>query len=134
MATDSMAPEKIDEGTKKTAWRKAPPELVTLFQELVAVLPPDAEPRKMFGYPCLFVNGQLCAGVHQENIMLRLSEAERTEFLAIEGTARFEPMPGRPMREYVVVSQHMLQSPDDLVAWLEKSYAYAKSLPPKEKK
>jgi TfoX/Sxy family transcriptional regulator of competence genes len=97
------------------------------------VLPPDAEPRKMFGYPCVFVNGQLFAGVHQENMMLRLSEAERAEFLALDGAARFEPMAGRPMREYVVVPQRMLQSPNELVAWLEKSYAYAKTLPAKQK-
>ena len=64
--------------------------------------------------------------------MLRLSEAERTEFLALDGAARFEPMPGRPMREYVTVPQRMLASPDELAAWLEKSYAYAKSLPPKK--
>jgi TfoX/Sxy family transcriptional regulator of competence genes len=112
-------------------WRRAPEQLVMLFGELVAVLPPDAERRKMFGYPCVFVNGQLFAGVHQENIMLRLSEAERKAFLALEGAHQFEPMPGRPMREYVVAPQSMLASPDDLIAWLEKSYAYAKSLPPK---
>jgi TfoX/Sxy family transcriptional regulator of competence genes len=112
-------------------WQKAPEEVVRLFGELTGVLPPDAERRKMFGYPCLFVNGHLCAGVHQDNIMLRLSEADREEFLALDGAARFEPMVGRPMREYVVVPQRMKQSPDEIVVWLEKSYAYTRSLPPK---
>jgi TfoX/Sxy family transcriptional regulator of competence genes len=128
-----MATKTPDGEKTKTTWRKSPPELVALFKELVSVLPPDAEQRKMFGYPCVFVNGQLCAGVHQDNIMLRLSEAERADFLALDGAARFEPMPGRPMREYVVVPRRMLQSPDQLVTWLEKSYAYTKSLPPKTK-
>lgn len=115
----------------KMTWCRAPEHLVTMFAELVAVLPPDAERRKMFGYPCVFVNGQLSAGVHQENIMLRLSEADRKAFLALGGAAQFEPMPGRPMREYVVAPQCMLGAPDELVSWLEKSYTYAKSLPPK---
>ena len=105
---------------EKGKWRKAPESLVKLFGELVAVLPPDAERRKMFGYPCVFVNGQLFTGVHQENIMIRLSEADREAFLALDGAARFEPMPGRPMREYVVAPQLMIDSPDELVGWLEK--------------
>jgi TfoX/Sxy family transcriptional regulator of competence genes len=115
----------------KGTWRRAPAALVKLFDDLVAVLPPDVERRKMFGYPCVFANGHLFAGVHQENIMLRLGEAERASFLALPGAALFEPMPGRPMREYVTALQRMLDAPDELVAWLEKSHAYARSLPPK---
>ncbi len=119
--------------TKKqgTTWRKAPESLVKLFAELVAVLPPDVERRRMFGFPCVFVNNQLFAGVHQDNIMIRLPEAERTAFLALDGAAQFEPMPGRPMREYVVIPQAMMASPAQILPWLEKSCAYARSLPPK---
>ena len=119
--------------TKKqgTTWRKAPESLVNLFAELVAVLPPDVERRKMFGFPCVFVNNQLFAGVHQDNIMIRLPEAERTAFLALDGAAHFEPMPGRPMREYVVIPHTMMASPDQILPWLDKYCTYARSLPPK---
>ena len=115
-------------------WRKAPVMLIKLFGEMAAVLPPDTERRKMFGYPCIFVNGQLAAGVHQENIMLRLSAAERAAFLALPGAGQFEPTPGRPMREYVVFSKNMMDSPDEMIAWLEKAVAYARTLPPKEER
>ena len=50
-----MATKNTEGEMKKTTWRKSPPELIAQFKELVAVLPPDAEPRKMFGYPCVFV-------------------------------------------------------------------------------
>ena len=115
-------------------WRKASESVVKLFGELAAVLPPDVERRKMFGLPCVFVNGQLFAGVHQDNIMMRLSEADRATFLALDGAARFEPMPGRPMREYVVIPQAMLAAPDQILPWLDKSCAYARTIPPKPPK
>ena len=117
-----------DQGMK---WRKAPEHMVELFDELVAVLPPDVERRKMFGFPCVFVNGQLFAGLHQENLMLRLGEADRQSFLHLDGAAQFEPMPGRPMREYVVAPARMRENHSELLAWLEKSCAYARTLPAK---
>jgi TfoX/Sxy family transcriptional regulator of competence genes len=124
----------VDTKKQGTTWRKAPESLVNLFVELVAVLPPDVERRRMFGFPCVFVNDQLFAGVHQDNIMVRLPEAERTVFLAIEGAAQFEPMPGRPMREYVVIPPAMMSQPSDVTAWLDRALAYVASLPAKEPK
>ncbi len=115
-------------------WRKAPEHMVKLFDELVAVLPPDVERRKMFGFPCVFVNGQLFAGLHQEILMLRLSEADRQAFLQVAGAAQFEPMPGRPMREYVVAPPRLPENHSELPAWLEKSVAYARTVPPKSPK
>jgi TfoX/Sxy family transcriptional regulator of competence genes len=53
----------------------------------------------MFGYPAVFVNGNLFAGLHQENFILRLSEAHRTALCSQHGAQLFEPMPGRRMRE-----------------------------------
>jgi TfoX/Sxy family transcriptional regulator of competence genes len=123
-----------DASGSQTKWRKAPEQVVKLFDELVKVLPPDVERRKMFGYPCIFANGQLCAGVHQENIMFRLSEDDRKTFIAAEGATQFEPMPGRPMKEYVTFPQRLFDTPDKMIGWLEKSVAYTKGLPPKPEK
>jgi TfoX/Sxy family transcriptional regulator of competence genes len=80
------------------------------------------------------VNGNMFTGLHQENMMLRLSEKDRAELLAVKGAAPFEPMPGRAMKEYVVVPQTMLKKPAELKQWLARSFAYASSLPPKAKK
>jgi TfoX/Sxy family transcriptional regulator of competence genes len=116
--------------TQGMKWRPVPAELARLFGELVSVLPPDVERRKMFGCPCVFVNNQMFAGVHQENLMLRLPEAER-QALVQAGGAPFEPMPGRVMREYVVAPKTMLAAPAALSSWLDKAYAYARALPAK---
>lgn len=86
----------------KGKWQHAPQELITIFLEAVKYLP-EAETCKMFGYPCAFVNGQMFTGPHQDPMILRLSEADRAIFRALDGAHPFEPMPGRPMREYSVV-------------------------------
>jgi len=114
-------------------WRKSPPELVRRFDTLLASLP-GADRRMLFGYPCAFTNGQMFAGLHQENMFLRLPDEERLDFLRLEGAGPFEPLPGRPMREYVVVPDAILDEPDTLRGWLERSLRYASSLPPKERK
>ena len=87
--------------TSSDPWRKAPADLVARFHEAVAGIE-GVEVRKMFGYPAAFVGGNLTAGLHQENVMVRLPEAEREERLA-DGWSLFSPMPGRPMREYVAM-------------------------------
>ena len=113
--------------------RPAPAELIRVFERAMRFLP-EAEPRKMFGYPCAFVSGNLFAGLHQENLMVRLSPEDRAIFLAIAGTKPFEPMPGRPMRDYVVAPANIVNSENELNVWLWKAFQYAQSLPPKVKK
>jgi TfoX/Sxy family transcriptional regulator of competence genes len=117
----------------KGKWQKAPQELVTFFTEAMKYLP-GAEPRKMFGYPCAFVNGQMFTGLFADRMFLRLSEADRIAFRKLDGAQPFEPVAGRPMREYSVVPPAMLHNLPELDAWLAKSFNYAKSIPPKEPK
>src|SRR5207248_2282749 len=109
---------------------KSPPELVALFAE-VTPDDPEVEPRKMFGYPCYVVKGHLAAGLHGTQFMMRLSEADRAAFLTLPGTSLFEPMPGRPMKEYVVAPEGLLADRAALDGWLVKSLAHTKSLQPK---
>ena len=115
------------------SFAKAPPELVAVFGQIVAAMP-MAEPRKMFGYPAAFANGQMFANLFGDNFILRLPEAERAAFIQQYRSHQFEPMPGRPMREYVVVPPALLKSGAELDGWLGKAAAYAQSLPPKAAK
>ena len=85
----------------------------------------------MFGYPAAFVAGNLFMGLHQEALILRLSEKDRTSFLKMEGASVFEPMAGRPMREYVVVPPSMLARMRPLADWIRRSLDYSSSIPPK---
>ena len=113
--------------------KPAPPEAVVAFEAATSSLP-GAEPRKMFGYSCVFAKGHMFAGLHEAGMVLRLPDVQRTDFLRLKGAEQFEPMPGRVMREYVVVPKVLLKAPEELRAWVEKSLAYVSSLPAKPKK
>jgi TfoX/Sxy family transcriptional regulator of competence genes len=112
------------------AWKKAPEDLVERFH---AALPADArvERRTMFGYPCAFVGGNMFTGTHEHRIIVRLPEEKRRALLAQPGATPFEPMPGRVMREYVVVPGPMLDQPKVLASWLSAAFGYAATLPAK---
>ena len=82
-------------------WEKAPADLAERFTATVSAMP-GAQVRKMFGYPAGFVNGQMFTGIFASDWFVRLPDAERDELAAAGGTP-FAPMPGRPMREYLVL-------------------------------
>ncbi len=115
-----------------TKWRKSPETLVATFGEVVPD-DPRVERRQMFGYPCAFVNGNMFMGLHQENLLVRLPDAERAALLD-EGGAVFEPLPGRPMREYVTLPAGLLAVPAAIRPWAERALDYAAALPPKAAK
>ncbi len=115
--------------SKKAAMPKfapAPAALTERFTRAASALP-GAELRKMFGYPAAFLAGNMFAGVFGDGVMLRLSEAERAK----SGWPPFEPMPARPMREYVSAPAAVAASEAKLAQWLARAHAFAKTLPPK---
>jgi len=115
------------------AWRKSPPELIAAFQAAVPQ-DPRVERRTMFGYPSCFVGGHLTAGLHQESVVARLPAGRREELLALPGAAVFEPMPGRTMRELVVLPPSEAADPRRLGRWLREAVDYSATLPPKPRK
>ncbi len=113
-------------------WEKAPEQLIERFYSLVPK-GSGVENRKMFGYPCSFVRGNMFMGVHQKDMFLRLSEKDRKELLRIDEARQFEPIAGRVMKEYVVVPPHIVEDNDAVQPWIQKSLEYARGLPPKKK-
>ncbi len=114
-------------------WEKASSELSDLLAEAADSFP-LVERRKMFGGLCLFLNGNMFAGVHGKKIVLRLSEADRADAQARVGAMPFEPMPGRIMKEYVVMLEPVWSDPDAFEHWLLRSIEFVGALPPKEPK
>lgn len=108
----------------------APEEMVHTFDGAMKDFP-MATQRKMFGYPAAFVNGNMFAGLFQDAMFLRLSDEDRAAFRSEYGARLFEPMPGRPMRGYVLVPRFVLKSPKQLNAWVRKAMEFTGSLPPK---
>jgi hypothetical protein len=115
------------------AWTKAPQSMVDLFD---AHLPsgPGLERRRMFGYPTAFVNGHLFAGLFQDIAFARLPPGLHAELDAEFGARHFEPMPGRPMRAYVVLPEDVVEDEDRFAQVLSAAYAFTAGLPPKAPK
>ena len=115
---------------------KSPPELVARFDQL-AQLAGDADRKQMFGYPVCVLRGNMFMGLHQDSLILRLGDADRTEFLSRYHSGPFEPMPGRAMRDYVVVPPAVVYDDTAVAEWVRRSRAFAEQLPakkPKQKK
>lgn len=114
------------------AWRKSPDELKERFAAAVAGIE-GLEVRQMFGYPAGFIGGNMATGLHQESWIVRLPDDERLDRLDA-GWSTFEPMAGRPMREYVALPAEIAADPDAARGWVERAAAYVRTLPPKAPK
>ena len=114
-------------------WEKSPEALILLLDR---VLPeaPNIERRKMFGYPCAFVNGNMFAGLFGSQMFVRLPEKERLSMITDQGAKPLEPMPGRPMKDYIVVPPALMIHETTLKSLFSRAMAFGASLPPKIKK
>lgn len=112
-------------------WQKSSPKLVDAFYEAMKSFP-EADLRKMFGYPCAFVNGNMMVGLHEENLAVRLNPQDRElAFKNNEGEI-FAPMKGRVMREYVALNQDIIFDTKKLKKYIKKGVAFVATLPPKK--
>ncbi len=109
---------------------KSSPALVAAFE---AVFPAGAERRQMFGYPSAFVNGNLFTGLFAESFFVRLGEADKQALLGLPGAHLLEPMPGRPMKDYVCVPPGLHGARRGVGEWVQQARAHTASLPPKVK-
>ena len=101
-----------------------------------SILPDDGsiQAKPMFGNLAAFVNGNLFSGLYGDTLFVRLSDKDRIELLKTKGTKLFEPMKGRPMKEYVCVPEEWLTQPSKVTPWISKALSWSGKLPPKVKK
>jgi TfoX/Sxy family transcriptional regulator of competence genes len=114
------------------AWTKSPQTLVELFTESLPA-DPAVQPRKMFGYPAAFVNGNMFAGLFQDAMFARLPPELRGALERDFGARPFEPMAGRPMRDYLALPDEVLADEAAVARTLAAAFAFAAALPPKVK-
>jgi TfoX/Sxy family transcriptional regulator of competence genes len=98
-----------------------------------AVVPndPRVTTRPMFGNLAAFVNGNMFAGLFGNDLFVRLPEDVRADLITQGIGTPFEPMPGRPMREYVVLPKDWQATPDRLREWTDRAMQTAAILPMK---
>jgi hypothetical protein len=116
-----------------SGFSKSPPELVERFGTITGEIP-DAEGRQMFGYPAVFVGGNLVTSLHETRWIVRLTDADQTALLALPGARPFEPMPGRPMNGYIALSPPIVDDDAAMRHWVDRAFAFVRGLPPKAPK
>ena len=109
---------------------KSPPGLVERFGAVMD-RHPDAERRKMFGYPAAFVGGNMATGLFADQWVVRLPDDEIGPAKA-DGAGSFEPMPGKPMKAFVVIPAGEVADDAAITAWVERGLTLARSMPPKK--
>jgi TfoX/Sxy family transcriptional regulator of competence genes len=115
------------------AWKKPNEELSKFLDERISAF--DVKKKKMFGCPVYFANDNMFAGVFENDIFIRLSEQDRQKLTSENDEVMpFEPMKGRVMKEYVILSDSMYNDPEKFRELLSSSYDYVSSLPVKQKK
>jgi TfoX/Sxy family transcriptional regulator of competence genes len=124
-------PLQAHSGGSTMRFEKPPPQLVAIFDRALARSGGDR--RQMFGYPCGFENDQMYCGVFGSTLFVRLDEPTREDFLK-RGAKPFEPLPGRRMKEYVVLPAAVVEDEAVLVGWFGQGRAYARSLPARKVK
>lgn len=115
-------------------FEKSSPELVERFTTVLdRVGTPMTTYRKMFGYPCAWVGGNMATGLFAETWWVRLAP-ERLEAVAASGEGGpFEVMPGRLMKGYAAMSDSVLADDERVDAFVREALEYTATLPPKEK-
>lgn len=112
---------------------KSPPELVERF-DAVATDFPAAARRLTFGYPCLYVGGNMVSGLFGPSWHVKLGPDERRELEAIPGAAPFEPMPGRPMTGFTLLPSSIVDDDEAVRRWVGRAIDYGTMLPAKVSK
>ncbi|MCI4324378.1 MAG: TfoX/Sxy family protein [Thermoplasmata archaeon] len=112
---------------------KPAPATVAAFE---ALLPrrPGVTRRPVFGQPAAFVGGNMFFCVFGSELIVRLSEADRASAAKDLQATPFEPMPGRPMREYVALPEAVWKDSKRAAPWVARSIQYAAQLPAKRPK
>jgi TfoX/Sxy family transcriptional regulator of competence genes len=108
---------------------RSPDELVERFGRLLEAFP-EATRRKMFGYPAAFVGGNLATSLYGPGWVVRLAVSDQSALLAVGGQP-FEPMPGRPMKGYLLLPASVLEDDDATSRWVGLAIAHTATLPPK---
>jgi len=86
--------------------------------------------KKMFGGLAFLLNGNMCCGVHGQEIIVRL-DPEQTEQALSERHTRIFDLSGRPMKGWLLVQPKGITTEAALAKWIQVGLEYASSLPAK---
>ena len=112
---------------------KPDPDLLERMEGLLSTLP--AKRRSMFGTVAWFANSneQMFTGIWGDRVNARVGADAVSGLVATGDADPFEPMAGRPMKEYLLLPAETVSDDAQLQSWVERALAFAEDLPPKRR-
>ena len=86
--------------------------------------------KRMFGGLAFLLNGNMCCGVHDDELILRLDPVKAEQALS-EPHVRVFDLTGRRMKGWVLVGPGGVATHDDLDSWVGRAAEFVGSLPVK---
>jgi hypothetical protein len=86
--------------------------------------------KRMFGGVAFLLNGNMCCGVHGDDVIVRIDPKSAEDALR-EPHVRVFDMTGRPMKGWLLVGADAVASDKQLRSWIGRGVDFAGSLPAK---
>jgi len=86
--------------------------------------------KKMFGGIGFMLNGNMCCGVHGQEMIVRIDPEKTDQTLGERHTRAFD-LTGRAMKGWILVAPDGLSNDAALAKWVRTSANYAATLPGK---
>ena len=86
--------------------------------------------KQMFGGIAFLLNGNMCVGIHKDELIVRLAPEQTDAALAKPHTRLFD-LSGRPMKGWILVAPKGIATAAQLGKWIAIAAGYAGALPPK---
>ena len=86
--------------------------------------------KEMFGGMAYLLNGNMCVGVHKNELIIRYNPRTTEEINADKNVHPFD-ITGRLMKDWSLVGGEGVKG-EGLKKWFDLSFSFAKTLPPKK--
>ena len=87
--------------------------------------------KKMFGGICYLLQGNMCFGIHKDNLIVRLGSNEAAAPYLSQDHVRPMDITGRPMKGWIMVAPQGYEGDQALAAWIALGKEFVQTLPPK---
>jgi len=91
---------------------------------------PGVTEKRMFGGIAFLLNGNMCCGVHGQELIVRIAPEQTDQALSQPHTRVFD-LSGRPMKGWILVQPKGLTTEGALAKWIRTGMKYVALLPAK---
>jgi TfoX/Sxy family transcriptional regulator of competence genes len=108
-------------------------ELEARIDQLTAEWDVPLTKKKMFGGLGYMSYGNMCFGIHKDELIIRANEQKAAELLKRPGIHEFSMGHSRTSKTWVMASKELIADKNELANLLTISSEYVSTLPPKDK-